>query len=114
MAINGKGIILRVYVGENDKYDGKLLYEAIVHTAKDNGLAGATVLRGIAGFGDNSSIHTTKILRMAENLPVVIEIIDTAEKIKLFIPVVDEMIAKEGLLTVEDITIIGYQQRQKS
>lgn len=113
MAVEGDGKILRVYIGEHDKKGGLLLYEAIVAEAKERGLAGATVLRGIIGYGDNSEVHTTKILRMAENLPVVIEILDKADKIDEFIPVVDEMIANEGLLTVEKVTIIGYGRRQK-
>ncbi|MEZ5358759.1 MAG: DUF190 domain-containing protein [Candidatus Zixiibacteriota bacterium] len=109
MAVEGPGKLLRVFIGEHDKREGELIYEAIVSAAKAKGLAGATVLRGIIGFGDNSEVHTTKILRMAENLPVVVEIIDTADKIDAFIPIVDKMIATEGLLTVTDVTIIGYK-----
>lgn len=113
MAVEGAGKLLRVFIGEHDKINGELIYEAIVAKANLQGLAGATVLRGIVGYGDNSEVHTTKILRMAENLPVVIEIMDKAEKIDEFIPIVDEMISTEGLLTVSDVTIIGYGKRQR-
>ncbi len=114
MAVEGDGKLLRVYIGESDSLDGKPLYKEILTSANERGLAGATVLRGIAGYGDNSEVHTSKILRMAENLPLVIEIIDKADKIDAFIPIVDEMIANEGLLTVEKVSIIGYRRRQKS
>ena len=102
------GHLLRIFVGESDKHDGTPLYEWIVLKAKEFGLAGSTVLRGIEGFGAKSRIHTAKILRLSEDLPIVIEIIDTIEKIEEFLPLVDEAIT-EGLATVEKVNIRFYR-----
>lgn len=102
------GHLLRIFIGESDKHEGKPLYEWIVLKAKEFGLAGSTVLRGIEGFGAKSRIHTTKILRLSEDLPIVIEIIDTIEKIEAFLPLVDEAIT-EGLATVEKVNIRFYR-----
>jgi uncharacterized protein len=111
MKIEGDGLLLRIYVGENEHHDGKPLYEQILRTVKEHGLAGATVLRGISGFGMESRIHTTKILRLSENLPVVIEVVDKAEYIEKVLPVIDQMVASEGLITMEKVNIIGYHSR---
>ncbi len=113
MKIEGEGQLLRIFVGENERHEGQPLYEAIVRTANEHNLAGATVLRGVAGFGADSRIHTTKILRMSENLPVVIEIIDTAEHIQKVLPSIDEMVGTEGLITLEKVEIIGYKPKDK-
>lgn len=100
--------LLRVFIGEDDKYDGRLLYELIVEKARKEGLAGATVYRGILGFGANSRVHTTKVLRLSEDLPVVVEIVDAPEKIEAFLPWLDEVI-HEGLVTLEKATVIAYR-----
>ena len=86
MILTEKGHLLRIYIGENDKQDGRPLFEWIIQKARENGLAGATVLRGLEGFGTHSQIHTAKILRLADDLPVIIEIVDTFEKIDTFLP----------------------------
>lgn len=106
------GHLLRIFVGESDKHEGTPLYEWIVLKAKEFGLAGSTVLRGIEGFGAKSRIHTTKILRLSEDLPIVIEIIDTIEKIEEFLPLVDEAIT-EGLATVEKVNIRFYRSGKR-
>mgnify|MGYP002624407034 CR=1 FL=1 len=103
-----EGQLLRIFIGENDKHEGKPLYEWIVEQARGCGLAGATVLRGLEGFGAHSRIHTAKILRLAEDLPIVIEIVDTAEKIEAFLPHIDAAI-KEGLATLEKVQIRFYR-----
>jgi PII-like signaling protein len=111
MRIEGEGARLRVYIGESDRWQGAALYEAIVHRARADGLAGATVLRGIEGFGANSRVHSTKILRLSEDLPVVIELVDSPERIQAFVPVVEEMV-REGLITVEPVHIVTYRHDQ--
>jgi uncharacterized protein len=107
---NGK--LLRVFIGESDRWDRKPLFEAIVLKARELGLAGATVLRGAMGFGASSHLHTTKILRLSMDLPIVIEIIDTEEKINLLIPHLDEMVL-EGLVTIEDVRVIKYRANKE-
>lgn len=104
----GEGRLLRIFVSENDRHEGRPLYEAIVRTAREHGLIGATALRGILGYGENSEIHTTKILRLAENLPVVIEIVDRKERIEEVLPVFDRLVGREGLITLEAVRVIGY------
>ena len=99
---------MRIYIGESDRWHHQPLYEAIVLKAREAGLAGATVLRGIMGFGASSHLHTAKILRLSMDLPVLIEIVDTPEKIAGFLPAMDEMVA-EGLVTLEDIQILKYR-----
>ncbi len=113
MKIEGEGQLLRVFVGENERHNGHPLYEAVVRVANEHHLAGATVLRGVAGFGADSRIHTTKILRMSENLPVVIEIVDTADHIQKILPIIDEMVGTEGLITLERVEIIGYKPKNR-
>ena len=105
---NGK--LLRVFVGENDKHEGAPLYEWIVRRAREQGLAGATVLRGLEGFGAHSRLHTAKILRLSNDLPIVVEIVDTEEKIEAFLPTIDEAIG-EGLATVEKVEVRFYRSR---
>jgi uncharacterized protein len=100
--------LLRVFIGESDKHHGRSLYEVIVEEARRRGLAGATVLRGILGFGATSRIHTTKILRLSEDLPLVIEIVDKPERIAEFIPYLDTLIT-EGLVTLERVRVILYR-----
>lgn len=106
--ITGPGKRLRVFVGEADKQQHVPLYQAIVEKAKAEGMAGATVVRGILSFGANSRLHTANILRLSEDLPIVIEIVDKPELIDKFLPLLDKMVAGGGLVTVEDIEIIKY------
>ncbi len=106
MKIEGEGQLLRIFVGESDRWRGKPLYESIVQRAREQGLAGATVLRGLEGFGAHSRIHTAKILRLSEDLPLVIEIVDREERIESFLPLLDEM-GVEGMITLEKVRIIG-------
>ena len=108
MNIPEDGSLLRIFIGESDRYGHHPLYEAIVLKARENGLAGATVLRGVMGFGKHSILHTAKILRLSEDLPMVIEIVDAAEKIENFLPVLDEMI-KDGLVTLEPVRVLHYK-----
>lgn len=108
MKIEGEGHLLRVFVGENDRWEGKPLYQAIVEKARELGMAGATVLRGMEGFGAHSRIHTTKILRLSEDLPIVIEMVDREDRIQQILPVLDGMVT-EGLITLEKAHIIAYR-----
>ncbi len=108
MKLPSEAELLRIFVGEADRFEGKPLYEAIVHEARRRGMAGATVLRGLMGFGAHSRMHTTRILRLAENLPVVIEIVDKPERIEAFLPKLDTMI-DEGLVTLERAKVIAYR-----
>ena len=108
MKIEGEGKLLRVFVGESDRWHGKPLYQAIVERVRKEGLAGATVLRGIEGFGADSRLHTVRILRLSEDLPVVIEIVDPPEQIERILPVLDEMVG-EGMVTVERVEVIAYR-----
>ena len=100
--------LLRIFIGESDKFEGRPLHESIVDKARKRGMAGATVLRGILGFGAHSRIHTAKILRLSEDLPLVIEIVDKPERIAEFLPELDPMIG-EGLVTLEKVEVITYR-----
>jgi len=106
----GKGHLLRIFIGENDRHEGRPLHEWIVAEARRQGLAGATVLRGMEGFGAHSRVHTARVLRLAADLPVVVEIVDTREKIDRFMPTVDAAI-EEGLATLEQVEIRFYRSR---
>ena len=108
MSIPEDGSLLRIFVGESDRHGHHPLYEAIVLKARERGLAGATVLRGVMGFGKHSILHTAKILRLSEDLPMVIEIVDSAEKVEEFLPVLNEMI-RDGLVTVEPVRVLHYK-----
>jgi PII-like signaling protein len=110
MKLEGEGLLVRIYVGESDRWDGAPLYEAIVQRAREKGLAGATVVRGIEGFGAHHLIHTARILRLSEDLPILIEIVDSKEKIEAFLPELDSMIP-EGLVTLEPVQVILYRVR---
>lgn len=111
MTLPKNGKLLRIFIGESDKYEGVPLYEWIVRKARENGLAGATVLRGLEGYGAHSRLHTTKVLRLSSDLPIVVEIVDTEEKIELFLPLIDSAIA-EGLATVERVEVRFYRSGQ--
>ena len=107
MKIPRQAQLLRIFIGENDRADGRPLYETIVLKAREMQIAGATVMRGAMGFGHSSRLHTTKILRLSEDLPLVIEIVDSEEKITAFLPVL-ETIMTSGLITLEKIQVLQY------
>lgn len=108
MTIPEEGYLLRIFIGESDRHGHQPLYESIVLQAREAGLAGATVLRGVMGFGKHSVLHTAKILRLSEDLPMIIEIVDSLEKIEKFLPVLDALI-KDGLVTIEKVKVIHYR-----
>lgn len=108
MKIPEDGWLLRVFIGESDQWHGRPLYEAIVTKARELHLAGATVLRGPMGFGAHSRMHTAKLLSLSDDLPMVIEIVDSREQIDLLLPHIDEMVA-EGLVTLERVRVIKYR-----
>jgi len=108
MKIEGEGQQLRVFIGESDRWHGRPLYEAIVLKAREMGMAGATVLRGMMGFGADSRLHTAKVLRLSEDLPIVIEITDKSERIEAFLPALDAMVT-EGMMTLEKVHILAYR-----
>ena len=112
MNIPTDGYLLRVFVGESNKVGHRPLYEAIVLKARESGLAGATVLRGVMGFGKNSILHTTKILRLSEDLPMIIEIVDSLEKVEGFMPILDGMIS-DGLVTLEKVKVLHYKASKR-
>ncbi len=108
MILPREGRLLRIFIGENDRHDGRPLYEWLVVKAREVGLAGATVIRGVEGFGAKSRLHTARILRLSTDLPIVVEIVDTMDKIEAFLPVVDQAVT-EGLATVEKVDIRFYR-----
>ena len=108
VSIPREGKLLRIFIGEQDKWQGQPLYEAIVHLARRQGLAGATCLKGFLGFGAKSHMHTAKLLRLSEDLPIVVEIVDSEEKIKQFLPHLDAMIT-DGLVTLERVEVLAYR-----
>ncbi len=113
MKLSGEGLLLRIFIGEADKHEGKPLYKQIVLKAKETKIAGATVVRGVMGFGANSHVKTASILRLSDDLPLVIEIVDIEEKINSFLPFLDEVI-DDGLVTLEKVRILKYSHRQRS
>ncbi len=108
MKLSGQATLLRVFVGESDHFEGKPLYEQIVHRARKMNIAGATVLRGVMGYGATSRVHTTSLLRLSEDLPIVVEIIDTEEKLAPLLPFLDSAV-EEGLITMEKVHIVKYR-----
>jgi len=108
MSIPEDGYLLRIFIGESDRHGHRPLYESIVLQAREAGLAGATVLRGVMGFGKHSVLHTAKILRLSEDMPMIIEIVDSLENIERFLPALDELI-KDGLVTIEQVRVIHYR-----
>lgn len=110
MKVSEQGALLRIFVGEADRHEGKPLYEQIVLKAREIGLAGATVTRGIMGFGAASRIHTSKVLRLSEDLPIVIEIVDTEVKLERLLPFLDEVV-EEGLATIEKAQVLVYKHK---
>ena len=107
------GQLLRIFIGESDRYEGKPLYEWLVLKAKETGLAGATVLRGIMGYGAKSRIHTSKILRLSMDLPIVVEIVDTPDKIQQFLTSIEDVVT-EGLVTLEKVNVHIYRSNNQS
>ncbi len=110
MNLPEEGMLLRIFIGESDSYKGKALYEQIVIKARELNLAGATVIRGIMGFGADSRMHSAKILRLSEDLPVVIELVDTEENLNKILPFLDETV-QEGLITLEKVRVIKYRHK---
>ena len=108
MKIPEEGQLLRIFIGESDRWKGKPLYEAIILKAREMGIAGATMLRGMMGYGAASRIHTAKILRLSEDLPIVVEIVDSKEKITALLPTIEEMV-QEGLVTLENVRVLQYR-----
>src|SRR5438552_8207569 len=108
MKLPENGCLLRIFIGEGDRWHGKPAYEAIVLAAREAGLAGATVFKGAMGFGAHSRLHTMKILRLSEDLPILIEIVDAEEKIEAFIAQIDQIVT-EGLITMERVRVIKYR-----
>ncbi len=108
MKIEGTGLLVRIYIGESDHVDGKPLYQAIVERLRQRGLAGATVLRGIEGFGAKAHLHTTRLLRLSEDLPILIEVVDQEERIRAVLPELDAMVG-DGLITLERVEVIAYR-----
>lgn len=111
MKIEGEALLVRVFIGESDHWKGVPLYEAIVRLAREQGLAGATVLRGLEGFGANSRIHTTRILRLSEDLPIIVELVDREERVRGLLPRLDEMVS-EGLITMEKVHVLTYRHQR--
>lgn len=108
MMLPAEGYLLRIFIGESDRHNGKLLYEWIVQQARQAGLAGATVLRGMMGFGAHSRLHTFKIERLSQDLPIIIEIVDTRAKLEEFLKLIDNEI-EEGMATLEEVQIHFYR-----
>ena len=111
MKLPEEGMLLRIFIGESDSHKGKPLYEQIVLKARQMNLAGATVLRGIMGFGADSRMHTAKILRLSEDLPVVVELVDTEENLNRLLPFLDETV-EEGLITLEKVRVVKYRPKR--
>ncbi len=112
MKIPEEAELLRIFIGESDRYDGRPLYEAIVEEARRQCLGGATVFRGLLGYGAHSRMHTAKLLRLSEDLPIIIEIVDSTEKIQGFLPDLDRMM-EEGLVTVERAKVLVYRHSKE-
>jgi PII-like signaling protein len=108
MMLPSEGYLLRIFIGESDRHDGKLLYEWLVLKAREEGLAGATVIRGMMGYGARSRLHTFKIERLSQDLPIIVEIVDTREKLESFLTLIDKEI-EEGMATLEEIQIHFYR-----
>ncbi len=113
MKLQEESQLLRIFIGESDRFQGRPLYEVIVQEARRRGMAGATVLRGVMGFGADSRMHTAKILRLSEDLPMIVEIVDNPERIAEFLPDLDKWI-KEGLVTLERAQVIAYRYNKEN
>lgn len=113
MKIEGHCQCLRIYIGESDRYRGKPLYQAIVEEARKLGLAGATVLRGMVGFGASSRLHTVRLLRLSEDLPVIVEVVDLPERLDTLMPFLD-LVISEGLVTREEVEVVHYRMGREA
>jgi PII-like signaling protein len=111
MPIEGPALLVRVYVGESDQWHGQPLYQAIVRFFRERGIAGATVLRGIEGYGARAHLHTTRILRLSQDLPVLIEAVDREDRLRAILPELDGMVS-DGLITLEHIEVVAYRTRE--
>ncbi len=112
MKIPAEGKLLRIFIGESNKWKGRPLYDEIIRLAKEKGMAGATAIKGFIGFGCKSHMHTAKLLRLSEDLPVIVEIVDSEEKINQFLPHLDEMVT-EGLVTLEKASVVMYRAEKQ-
>jgi PII-like signaling protein len=110
MRIDGPALLVRIYIGEADHHEGKPLYQAIVEFLRARGMAGATVLRGIEGYGANARLHTTRLLRLSEDLPLLIEVVDQEDRMRAILPELDEMVG-DGLITLEKVEVLAYRGR---
>jgi PII-like signaling protein len=108
----GENVLMRIFIGEGDKFGHRPLFEALVELLKREGFAGATVLRGIAGFGAHSVYHTDKLLRLSQDLPVIVEVVDTQENVERVMPKIDEMMCG-GLITIEKVTVTRYSHKHQ-
>jgi PII-like signaling protein len=108
MHIEGQALLVRMYVGESDQWHGKPLYHAIVEFLRDKGIAGATVLRGIEGYGAKAHVHTTRILQLSQDLPLLIEVVDQEDRLRAVLPELDGMVA-DGLITLEHVEVVAYR-----
>ncbi len=106
--IRGQQTLMRIFIGESDKWEGKPLYEALLHLLREEGIAGATVLRAVAGFGANSTVHTASVLRLSVDLPIVVEVVDATDRIESVLPKLDERIGG-GLITLEKVEVIMHR-----
>ena len=112
MKIDGPALLARIYIGESDRHDGQPLYEAIVHLLRERGVAGATVLRGIEGYGRAARLHTTRILRLSEDLPILVEVIDREDRLRAVLPEIDAMV-EGGLITLEKVEVMTYRSPEQ-
>ena len=112
MKLEGTGLLVRIYLGESDQFHGRPLYQAILERLRERGLAGATVLRGIEGFGAKQHLHSTRILSLSQDLPVLIEVVDSEANIRAVLPELDEMLG-DGLMTLEKVEVIAYRASPK-
>jgi PII-like signaling protein len=112
MKLEGQGFLLRIFIGESDRYKGKPLYEGILMKARELNMAGTTVLKGIMGFGAHSRLHTSKLLRLSDDMPIIIEIVDIRENIDKLVPFLDETV-EEGLVTLEKVDVIKYRAKNE-
>jgi PII-like signaling protein len=106
--IEGQGLLVRIYIGESDHWHGRPLYQAIVALLRERGLAGTTVLRGIEGFGANAHLHTSRILALSQDLPILIEVVDQEDRIRAILPELDGMVG-DGLITLERVEVVAYR-----
>jgi PII-like signaling protein len=109
--IEGPALLARIYIGEADHHDGRPLYQAIVEHLRGRGIAGVTVLRGIEGYGAKSHLHTTRILRLSEDLPILIEVVDQEDRLRAILPELDAMVP-DGLITLEKVEVLAYRARR--